>query len=56
MMFIRVKKKQNKNYYYIVEGKRVGNKVQQKVIRYLGTADKLLDDLKLLDNLQSKKG
>jgi len=37
MAFIRVKRRGNREYYYLVEGKRDGNKVRQKVIKYLGT-------------------
>ena len=54
MMFIRVKKRGKKNYYYIVEGIRVAGKVQQKVVRYVGTAEDLLKKLETLDELLSK--
>jgi len=55
MMFIRAKKRGKKNYYYLVEGIRVKGKVQQKVIRYIGTAEDLLKKLELLDEFLSKK-
>lgn len=45
MAFIRSKKIKNKTYYYIVENKRQGKQIKQKVIKYLGTADKLLEQL-----------
>ncbi len=51
--FKRKKDKQLRTYFYIVEAKRTKEKVQQKVIRYLGTADTILEDYKLLDKLQS---
>jgi hypothetical protein len=35
--FIRTKRKGNRIYYYLVESKREGKKVRQKVIKYLGT-------------------
>jgi len=35
--FVRTKRKGNKIYYYLVENKRDGKKVRQKVIKYLGT-------------------
>jgi len=38
MAFIRAKKRGDKTYYYLVEGKREGKKVKQKVIQYLGTS------------------
>jgi hypothetical protein len=37
MAFVRAKQKGNRTYYYLVESKREGKKVSQKVIRYLGT-------------------
>ena len=54
-MFIRSKKKGNKTYYWIVECKRVKDKVIQKPIRYIGNAKKLLEQLELLDKLISEK-
>ena len=36
MAFVRTKRKGNRTYYYLVESKREGNKVRQKVIKYLG--------------------
>ena len=55
MMFIRSKKKGNRTYYWIVESKRVKDKVIQKPIRYIGSAEKLLEQLKLLDKFLHKK-
>ena len=46
MMFIRTKKKDGRIYYYIVEAIRKKNKVNQKVLMYLGTAEILLKKLK----------
>ena len=37
MAFVRAKRKGNSIYYYLVESKREGNKVRQRVIRYLGS-------------------
>ena len=37
MAFVRSKRKDNRTYYYLVESKREGKKVRQKVIKYLGT-------------------
>jgi hypothetical protein len=37
-MFIRSKKHGKKNYYYLVKSERTGNKISQRVVRYLGTA------------------
>lgn len=36
MAFVRAKRKGNRTYYYLVESKREGSKVRQKVIKYLG--------------------
>jgi len=49
MMFIRAKKKKNRTYYWIVESIRVKDKVIQKPIRYIGSAENLLEKLDLLD-------
>ena len=37
MAFVRTKRKGNRTYYYLVESKREGKKVRQKVVKYLGT-------------------
>ena len=36
MTFVRTKRQGNRIYYYLVENKREGKKVRQKVIKYLG--------------------
>jgi len=54
-MFIRSKKKSNRTYYWIVECNRVKDKIIQKPIRYIGRAEKLLEQLKLLDKFLHKK-
>ena len=36
MAFVRGKRQGSRTYYYLVESKREGNKVRQKVIKYLG--------------------
>ncbi len=46
MAFIRKKVFKGKIYYYIVENKLIDNKVKQKVLCYLGTAQSLLKKLK----------
>jgi hypothetical protein len=48
MAFIRVKRRGNSEYYYLVEGKRDGNKVRQKVIKYLGTELPTKEQLEIL--------
>ncbi len=53
-MFIRSKKKKSKTYYWIVESIRVKEKVIQKPIRYIGSAESLLGKLELLDKLGEK--
>ena len=37
MAFVRTKRQGNRIYYYLVENRREGKKVRQKVIKYLGT-------------------
>jgi len=47
MAFVRTKKIKGKNYYYIVEGKRdEDGKVKQKVLKYLGNVDNILEKFK----------
>ena len=53
-MFIRSKKKGNRTYYWIVESIREKDKVIQKPIRYIGSAESLLEKLDQLDKLISK--
>ena len=53
-MFIRSKKKGNKTYYWIVQSIRVKEKVIQKPILYIGSAEGLLEKLELLDKLLKK--
>ena len=38
MAFIRAKRRGDKTYYYLVENRREGKKVKQKVLKYLGTS------------------
>jgi len=45
-MFIRANKRKNKVYYYVVESKRNGNKISQKVLLYLGSAETVFNRLK----------
>ena len=47
MTFIRKKKIKGKIYYYLVKNSLVNGKVKQKVVHYIGTADTLLDKLKI---------
>jgi hypothetical protein len=45
-MFIRANKRKKKVYYYVVESKRDGKKVKQKILLYLGSAKTVYDKLK----------
>ena len=45
-MFIRPNRRGNRVYYYVVESIRNGDKVRQKVLLYLGTAEKVYKKLK----------
>lgn len=40
-MYIRSKKVKGKTYYYLVEYEQVEGKVKQKIVAYLGNADKV---------------
>jgi hypothetical protein len=61
MVYLRAKKFKRKNddkpriYYYLVEASRQGQKVQQKVIRYLGTADTIAKDYEELEQQRKKQ-
>jgi len=48
MAFIRSKRKGSRTYYYLVESKREGNKVRQKVIKYLGAEMPTKEEIELL--------
>lgn len=45
-MFIRANRRKNKVYYYIVESERIGKRVKQKVLLYLGTAESVFKKIK----------
>jgi len=47
MTFIRKKIVRGKPYYYVVESVLIKGKVKQKVIYYIGTADRLLEKLNI---------
>lgn len=50
MAYIRTKNVRGKNYYYLVEGSRDQNgKVKQKVIRYLGNVESILEKFEFWD-------
>jgi len=49
-MYIRANKRGSRTYYYIVESVRKGEKVIQKVILYLGTAETVLKKIKSKSN------
>lgn len=47
MTYLRAKKIKGNNYYYAVEGNRdKEGKVKQKVIKYLGTVENILEKFK----------
>ncbi len=41
-MFVRVKKIRSKRYVYLVEGRRIGDRVRQNTLCYLGPLSKLI--------------
>ena len=45
MAYIRTKRRGQRLYYYLVESKREGDKVRQRVIRYLGTKPPAKEEL-----------
>ena len=46
VMYIRKKKVKGYIYYYLVEGKLENKKVKQKIIKYLGSAENILEKFK----------
>ena len=47
MAYLRTKKIKGHNYYYLVEGQRdKEGKVKQKVLKYMGTAENILQKFK----------
>ena len=55
MVFIRKKVRKGNTYYYIVENRREGDKVYQKVLYYIGTIETLIKKLKVADEVLKKK-
>ncbi len=41
MAYLRSKTINGKQYFYLVESVRIGKKVRQKVVKYIGTIDNL---------------
>jgi hypothetical protein len=41
MAFLRSKTINGKQYFYLVESVRIGKKVRQRVVKYIGTIDNL---------------
>jgi hypothetical protein len=48
MAFVRLKQRGDKSYYYLVENRREGKKVKQRVIRYLGVNPPTKEQLKAM--------
>ena len=57
-MYVRNKKmNSSKQSYYVIEDRiKENNKLKTKNIRYLGSAKKILEDLKELDKFRKKYG
>ena len=49
-MFIREKKFRNQKYYYLVEAFKDGNKPKQKVIKYLGKPEQILEKMSIAEH------
>jgi len=57
MAYVRVQKRGNRSYYYLVESERLGQKVRQKVLRYLGTSKPSKSDVELIiQKIRNKRG
>ena len=49
-MFIRAKRFRNKQYYYVVKAFKDDKKPKQKVVKYIGKIENLLEKLKIAEN------
>ncbi len=57
MPFIRVQKRGERRYYYLVKTQREGKRVRQKVLQYLGTSKPSKNDLnEIIDGIRNKRG
>ena len=52
MAFLRVKKISNNYYYYLVKSVRIGGKVKQKVVKYIGKSKNLVS---IIENAEQKE-
>lgn len=43
MAYVRSKKIKGQTYYYVVEGNLIKGKVKQRVLKYLGNVDHILE-------------
>ena len=56
MAFVRVKRRGEKDYYYLVESYRTGKKVKQTCLLYLGTKKPPSDEMdKILNDIIKRK-
>lgn len=55
MAFIRVKRHGNQEYYYLVENKRYGKKIRQKVLKYLGKNPPLEEEIEAITRMIAKR-
>jgi hypothetical protein len=51
MAYLKKQQRGERSYYYLVKSERDGNKVRQKVLRYLGTSKPSEDELKNIKKL-----
>jgi hypothetical protein len=57
MAFIRVQKRGNRQYYYLVKSERQGNKVRQRVLKYMGTSKPSKADIQAtITRIHEKRG
>ncbi len=58
-MYIRVKRFQRshgiKAYYYIVEGVRKDDHTHQRVVKYLGTVENIIEKIEFAEHIIKKK-
>jgi hypothetical protein len=56
MAYVRVQKRGKRSYFYLVRSERNGDRVRQKVIRYLGTTRPSQDQVdRIITEIMAKK-
>ncbi|MEK6839979.1 MAG: hypothetical protein AABX72_03490 [Nanoarchaeota archaeon] len=55
-MYLRTKKVKGKTYYYLVEYSKVNGKIKQKMVAYLGNAEKVKEMFDFYQENKDQRG